>query len=88
MQHMKSKLKVTYLWNRLKNYFTNNENQAYHARKADAILACTMRHKNIKSAGVFSLVCQLKLTPVFQMHTLGKYLIVYLNKYGNTFYCI
>jgi hypothetical protein len=45
MQHIKkAKLKVTpcHLQKLVKGSFANNENQAYYARNADVIVACTI----------------------------------------------
>jgi hypothetical protein len=75
MQHIKkAKLKVTccYLQKQVNNYFANNKNQAFCARNTDAEVAHTIQHKNINSAGVFSLICELRQSPVFQMQKLEE----------------
>jgi hypothetical protein len=66
----------------MNNYFANKKNQGHHARNADAIVACTIQCKNINSIRVFSLGCDFKITPSFQMKKLEKNLILYLGKYG------
>lgn len=80
-----SNLTITaYLQKQVKNYFACNENQVHHAWSIDAVVVCTIWHKNISSAEVFSYYVNLRWPPSFLNASI--LLVFYLGKYGIT-YC-